>query len=125
MAKLEIGESIKLQSGGKITVLEELGEGGQGYVYRVKDESGLEYALKWYKTIDEQMYKNINTLIERGSPSDEYLWPIMLTQKKGNYYGYLMQLRPSGFKDIIKGREVVNFNDFNDPVLTKITIAIK
>jgi serine/threonine protein kinase len=125
MARLEIGEKIALQTGGYVTILSELGEGGQGYVYKVSDESSNEYALKWYKNSDEWMYDNISKLISIGSPSDDFLWPLMLTQKKNDVFGYLMHVRPKEFKDIIKGRFVVDFNKFSSPIVTKLNVAIK
>jgi serine/threonine protein kinase len=125
MAQLKIGETINLQSGGNLKVLQELGEGGQGYVYRVKHNSGKEYALKWYKSPDDKMYTNIGNLITKCAPSDDFIWPQMLTAKKGNNFGYVMELRPSEYKDIIKGRQVVDFNQFSNPVLTRISVAMK
>jgi len=125
MAQLKIGEKIKLQSGGNITVLGELGQGGQGYVYKVKHDSGKEYALKWYKFPTDWMYQNIGKLIAKGAPSADFLWPQMLTCKVGDYFGYVMELRSSDFKDIIKGGQVVDFNKFSNPILTKITVAMK
>ncbi|NVK66742.1 MAG: serine/threonine protein kinase [Flavobacteriales bacterium] len=125
MAKLKNGENIKLQSGVNMTVLKQLGEGGQGCVYEVKDASGHKYALKWYKSPDKWMYNNIKQLIEIGSPSHDYIWPQMLTQKKEGYFGYLMKLRPPEYEDIMKGKQIVDFNKFDNPILTKITVAIK
>ena len=40
MTQLKKGSNVKLQCGGSITVSDELGEGGQGYVYKVKHDSG-------------------------------------------------------------------------------------
>jgi serine/threonine protein kinase len=125
MAQLKKGEKINLQCGGSITVLDELGQGGQGYVYKVKHDSGKEYALKWYISPSEWMYNNIGKLIEKGAPSDDFLWPQMLTCKNDGFFGYVMELRSSDYKDIIKGRQVVDFNKFANPVLTKITVAMR
>jgi serine/threonine protein kinase len=125
MAQLKIGETINLQSGGNLKVLQELGEGGQGYVYKVKHNSGEEYALKWYKSPVDWMYANIGDLIAKGAPSDDFIWPQMLTTKKDSNFGYVMELRPPEYKDIIKGRQVVDFNNFNNPVLTRISVAMK
>lgn len=125
MAQLKKGKKIQLQSGGTLTVLEELGEGGQGYVYKVRHNSGKEYALKWYKSPDDWMYSNIEKLIEKGTPSDDFIWPQMLTTKENGEFGYVMQLRPSEYKDIINGKMIVDFNQFINPVLTRISVAIK
>ena len=125
MAQLKIGENIQLQSGGSLTVLQELGEGAQGHVYRVKHNSGKEYALKWYKKPDSWMFSNIGNLITKGAPSDDFIWPQMLTNKRDGYFGYVMDLRPTSYKDIIKGKMVVDFNQFSNPDLTRISVAIK
>jgi len=127
MTQLKKGDIIKLQSGQSITVMEELGEGGQGYVYRVKHDSGKEYALKWYKSPynSDWMYNNIGKLIAKGAPSNDFIWPQMLTNKMDSFFGYVMELRSPEYKDIIKGRKVVDFNKFSNPVLTKITAAMK
>ena len=125
MAQLKKGEKIKLQSGGNVTVLESLGEGGQGYVYKVKHDSGKDYALKWYKSPTDWMYKNISKLIAKGAPSNDFLWPQMLTRKYGDYFGYVMELRSPDYKDIMKSRKIIDFNQFSNPVLTRITVAMK
>jgi len=125
MAQLTIGENVQLQSGGSLTVLQEIGEGGQGYVYRVKHNLGKEYALKWYKSPDNWMFSNIENLILKGAPSDDFIWPKMLTTKRDGYFGYVMDLRPAEYKDIIKGKMVVDFNQFSNSVLTRISVAIK
>ena len=56
------GTEIKLIDGSKITILEKLGEGGQGIVYKVKYNSK-EYALKWYlkSYLKKIFYKYNNT----------------------------------------------------------------
>ena len=48
MAVLKKGQSLRSMNGGTIVVETLLGEGGQGYVYKV-DYNGKPMALKWYK----------------------------------------------------------------------------
>ena len=48
MERLTKGQVIKMTSGKECRVLKELGEGGQGYIYKVRYE-GKDMALKWYK----------------------------------------------------------------------------
>ena len=45
--ELKIGQKVRLTSGGSVTVVKELGRGGQGIVYLV-DLNGEKKALKWY-----------------------------------------------------------------------------
>lgn len=125
MSQLIKNEKVQLQSGGSLTVKEEIGEGGQGYVYKVEHDSGKEYALKWYKSPDDWMFSNIEKLIAKGAPSEDFIWPKMLTKKRNGYFGYVMDLRSGEYKDIIKGKMVVDFNQFNDSVLRRISVAIK
>ena len=57
--ELSAGQKVSLTSGGTITIIKELGRGGQGIVYLV-DLNGDKKALKWYlKSPDEKFYKNL------------------------------------------------------------------
>lgn len=97
---LHIGDSVQITSGGSATLLSELGNGGQGTVYKVNYE-GKEYALKWYhKPCDAKFYDNLKHNIEKGSPAPCFLWPLFLTAKddKG-CFGYLMELRSPTYKE--------------------------
>jgi len=110
---LKIDEKVWLTNGKSIRVVDKLGDGGQGIVYKV-DCSGEEYALKWYKAeylkdLDERRLNgkkdfrdNIQANIDKGSPSDKFLWPVALTEEtKGDSstFGYIMKLRPRGYHD--------------------------
>lgn len=78
----------------RFEVIQEIGTGGQGNVYRVKGSDG-DYALKWYNqsasTTDQ--YDAIQLLIEKGSPSERFIWPIALCEGQSeNHFGYIMPL---------------------------------
>ena len=96
------GDKITLRNGEEAKVVEKLGEGGQGAVYKVK--IGIkEYALKWYHIgvipNIKKFYKNLENNIAKGSPSDAFLWPLHLTEQAGGSFGYVMELRPDNYKE--------------------------
>lgn len=102
--KLTNGFKIKTLFGGEITVKHFLAEGGQGAVY-VVDYNGEEKALKWYKPIalgdnPYAFYENLKSNAERKKPSEEFLWPLDVTEQVGNTFGYVMDLRPEGYYEI-------------------------
>ncbi|MBP3253590.1 MAG: serine/threonine protein kinase [Bacteroidales bacterium] len=95
--ELSKGTKVNLTAGFSATVIKELGRGGQGIVYLVQAE-GKQLALKWYTTpLDEKFYKNLERNIACGPPSDNFIWPLYLTQKQYGSFGYLMRLRPEGY----------------------------
>ena len=102
MAEFQQGQRIKTLSGKELEVIQKLGEGGQGIVYKVKYD-GKELALKWYfgnKLHDaDSFYRNIQNNIKKGAPTDAFLWPLEITEYFEGSFGYLMKLRPPAFKD--------------------------
>lgn len=97
MADLIKGTRITLTDGGCVTIIKELGRGGQGIVYLV-ELNGVEKALKWYLTPpNDVFYRNIEKNIAHGAPSDAFLWPEHLTNRQNGSFGYVMQLRPSNY----------------------------
>lgn len=82
-----------------------LGKGGQGEVYRV-EVGGRALAMKWYQpeaaTRDQE--QRIGKLIQRGAPSEAFLWPLDLVEDTGGGggFGYLMALRPKGFVSLVE-----------------------
>jgi len=96
------GQRIKTISGGELEVIQKLGEGGQGIVYKV-NYNGKQLALKWYfgnKLHDaDRFYRNIENNIKQGAPTGAFLWPLEITEYYEGSFGYLMDLRPSEYKD--------------------------
>lgn len=96
------GQRIKTMSGEWLEIVEKLGEGGQGIVYKV-NYGGKSLALKWYfrnKLKDvNTFYRNIESNIKKGSPDPSFLWPQEITEYLNDSFGYLMELRPSEYKD--------------------------
>jgi serine/threonine protein kinase len=105
------GDKIRLTNGDSITILKKLGAGGQGIVYRVEYPGQGEFALKWYKPaylsgLDEKhsngrkdFKENIRKNIDKGSPSEKFLWPVALTDDTDGSFGYIMNLRPKEYDD--------------------------
>lgn len=102
MKEFQKGQRIRTATGGELEVLQKLGEGGQGIVYKVK-YNGKELALKWYfgskLSNPDKFYRNIENNIKQGAPTASFLWPLEITEYFEGSFGYLMELRPSEYKD--------------------------
>ncbi|MDR1804554.1 MAG: protein kinase [Treponema sp.] len=102
MADLLKGYTIQTKTFKKVIVEQKLGEGGQGAVYRV-DHDNMPKALKWYtgKRIKspKKFYANLENNIKKGKPTSAFLWPEDITEHDGEAFGYIMDLRPPGYKD--------------------------
>lgn len=102
MKEFQRGQKIRTATGGELEVLQKLGEGGQGIVYKVK-YNGKELALKWYfgnkLSNPDKFYRNIENNIKQGAPTESFLWPLEITEYFEGSFGYLMELRPSEYKD--------------------------
>ena len=78
-----------------------LGEGGQGEVYLVSN-GGQKYALKIYKgEVSRDFRFNLKNNIEKGSPSEDFLWPKRLFERADGKAGYLMDLRPKNYVSFV------------------------
>ncbi len=100
---LKPGQTVRTDSGGSCRVVKFLGGGGQGEVYEASWD-GKSYALKWYfpETADPKQLQALKTLIDKGSPSAKFLWPLELVSAGSPAgFGYLMKLREPRFKGII------------------------
>lgn len=107
MAELRRGQRVPIAveggtgTAGECEILEELGRGGQGIVYKVRYNGEL-YALKWYfgekLSRPDLFYQNLENNILNGAPTDAFLWPLEITQKINGSFGYLMKLRPGNYK---------------------------
>lgn len=102
MEEFAPGTRIPTLDGDALEIIQKLGDGGQGIVYKVR-YNGEELALKWYfpnKLHDKtKFYSNIENNIKKGAPTDNFLWPIQITKEYEGSFGYLMRLRPSEYKD--------------------------
>ncbi len=102
MREFQQGQQIRTVSGNYLTIIERLGQGGQGVVYRVVYQ-GRELALKWYYPNKHynnlRFYNNIQNNINHGAPTKSFLWPLELTEHFDGSFGYLMELRPPEYKE--------------------------
>lgn len=94
-------DEITIDTNEKIIVEDLLGEGGQGEVYLV-NYAGRKCALKVYKDVETADFRfNLKNNIERGAPSDDFLWPKLLLDFDDGHIGYLMELRPTNFVSFV------------------------
>lgn len=94
-------DTITLNETETIVVKDFLGDGGQGEVYLVEYNGG-KYALKVYKNQESADFRyNLKNNIERGAPSNDFLWPKLLLDFDDGKIGYLMDLRPKNFVSFV------------------------
>ena len=99
--QLKIGEIKISESGSEYKIIELLGEGGQGEVYKVKNGTNF-YALKWYfkNSATKKQKEILENLIANGKPNVNFLWPLDMIYD-GERFGYIMELRPKNYKSIV------------------------
>ncbi len=98
---ISVGTNLILRASNRQVVINRIvGEGSQGVVFEARDERGEHLAVKWYyaHTATESQRQALALLVERGTPSDRFLWPSELITAPGVVgYGYAMPLRPPEF----------------------------
>lgn len=110
--KLEGGTSVELVGDAKTKVKAGgslLGKGGQGAVYLVNDAKRQKKAFKRYLVpMSRAFIDNLRTNIEKGAPSDHFLWPQGLSEPLGpnrDLRGYIMEVydskKYSSFKKLL------------------------
>jgi len=99
-------DKLQTMSGKRIKVVEFIGDGGQGEVYRVEFEGSSNYALKWYfpHNATQEQLEILKVLTKIGKPDNRFLWPIEIVAQpdKPECFGYVMPFRPSNYKSANK-----------------------
>ncbi len=100
-----LAEGVEVDLGplGRARVTSLLGQGGQGYVFEVRRDSGEPLALKWYKpdSATAQQYDEMQQLVEIGSPHQRFLWPLSMARVSAQpSFGYVMHLRDPRFLEL-------------------------
>ena len=73
-------------------------------IFGIAGVSGKPFALKWYfpHTASPGQLERLRMLVNKGSPSEKFLWPMELCSQSGlPGYGYLMRLRERQYKGIL------------------------
>ena len=100
---LKPGTKLTSMFNANIEIVNLLGSGGQGYVYKIL-YNGAPKALRIYKPSalkdPQAFYNNVKENIQRGSPSPSFLWPTDLLKWNGKTFGYIMDLRPSEYEEL-------------------------
>ncbi|MDR1874157.1 MAG: hypothetical protein LBQ90_03960 [Synergistaceae bacterium] len=115
--KLNVEQEVETLAGYTVRVLGDIGEGGQGVVYRAGWRLGSatrESALKWYPSENptaqnSDFFHNLQRNVASGPPdANAFLWPLDITKKMDDgSYGYVMKLAPANYaelKKILRGR---------------------
>ncbi len=97
-------------SGNSITIKNHIASSGRKDIYSVSlsNEDG-DYILHWYKEYpSDEMYDAIKIMYETGTPSENFLWPIEVTEIHDDSYGYVTRIVNENyvsFSDILSGDE--------------------
>lgn len=115
-------EELFSGNGEKIIIESLLGEGGQGEVY-LANYNGKKMAFKVYKKAMHSDFRyNLKSNIDKGSPSDDFLWPELLIDFDDGSLGYLMSLRPKNYVSFVS--YLTGKNAFKDK-MTLLTWCIQ
>ncbi len=127
MSLFQVGDTIPTKSGFPVKIQKYLASGGQGDVYMV-EYKGEKKALKWYKPSvlknPRKFYENLQNNAKKGSPDKAFLWPIAVTEEYDNSFGYVMDLRPEGYYELVDyALAKVRFSSFKGAVEACIRIV--
>ncbi|MEI8274065.1 MAG: protein kinase [Paludibacter sp.] len=99
---LQKTDKLLSTEGKKLKVLEYIGSGGQGEVYRVEYSGNKDFALKWYfpQNATNEQLEMLKISVKTGSPDQRFLWPqaIVRSNENPDLFGYVMPFRPKQFR---------------------------
>ena len=110
MEKINIGQEVELQFGGRARVSGVIGAGSHDTVY-LAEYNGMKWALKWYDTDKitdlDRFRSNIKNNMADGAPNNKFLWPRYFTKEteKGSF-GIMLECKPDSFepmRDLLRG----------------------
>lgn len=88
-------------NGKTVTILDVLGDGGQGEVYLV-DNAGSKLAFKIYKDqVSSDFRYNLSNNIQKGAPSPNFLWPKEFIEFADGDCGYMMDVRGKEYASFV------------------------
>ena len=125
--ELKKDDVLTTEKGLSVKIDKLLGEGGQGKVYKVI-YNGETKVLKMYKPESvknlEWFRKNLRTEIQKGTPSEKFIWPQDITNEVNGPFGYIMDLCPSDyceFDDILLAKK--EFSSFTAMINCALNIV--
>jgi eukaryotic-like serine/threonine-protein kinase len=102
--QLSYKQKLRAETSGMVCEVEKyLASSGQGEIYRVSI-MGQAVALKWYYPhhATPERRNHLQVLIKRGSPSENFLWPMELVSASSPLdFGYIMPLREERHHNIV------------------------
>lgn len=103
MDRFDAGKTLHTNYGTPITIDAYIAGGGQGDVYEVTC-NGKKKALKWYKPgalkDADAFYENLSKNAKKGAPDKTFLWPEAVTERSDGSFGYVMDLRPTEYREL-------------------------
>lgn len=102
---VQVGESFKTKFGNCFTILGKIDHRKSLYIVECE---GTKKILKWYNgNRNQESYYSISTMIAKGAPCLEIMWPVDITQRYLGEFGVVYNLLPDDYSklsDIFTGK---------------------
>jgi serine/threonine protein kinase len=107
---LSAGETLRGDRIGHVRIVDRVGGGAQGEVYRAEHDTLGQLAVKWYKPAwaTQDQARVLDDLIARGAPDPRFLWPLARlsringTDLRDESFGYAMPLCEAGYIPLVR-----------------------